>query len=59
MMGMRETTIAEDPYPTMEDIFGHLHLEGHQINTASPQATKGERVEQEVIATEEFTIDRG
>lgn len=38
-MGIRELIIAEDSSPFMEDIFGDLHLEGHQTSTASPEAT--------------------
>lgn len=34
MMGGSELIVAEDPSPTMEDIFYGLNLKGRQISTA-------------------------
>lgn len=41
----------------MEENFGDLNSEGHQINIASPEPAEGERGE--AIAAEEDIINRG
>lgn len=58
-MGVGEPTTVEDLSPTMEDIFGVLHLEDQQTNTTSPDAVEGERVEPEITVVEEVNIDKG
>lgn len=39
MMGSGEPITIEDPSPTMKDIFGDLHPEGHQTITTSLEGT--------------------
>lgn len=51
-MGAREPIIVEGPSPTMEDTFHDLHSQSHQTSTISLEATKRERIEPEVTATE-------
>lgn len=54
MVGSTEPVVIEDPYLTMEDIFGDLNSRGHQTNITSWEATKKEGEESKTFMVEKL-----